>query len=1440
MSSKLIRRGLIATGLVGTIVLILVGAAHLPVVRAHVFDWARTQAAQKLGVIVQADSLGYNLLTASVELRNLSLATQGERPFLEADSARLVFSRSVFWGTIQIQRLELARPRVTIVRHASGTTNLPVSRTDPSSRPAPLHLGLVELRQISIEVEDEMAGHAARAGPLDLMLDSRSTDPRPGAFGPSPFTVSLAATANTPAKGSLSGTLAGRLGFDGVRLLVPELDVETPEARLTLSGWIGSPAEALSVEARGRLDLDLARTGRFISTSAAGLAGSARAQFAVSGSLADPVVRVDVVGRDVGYGSLAGVSLSGNATYAAGRLEIETVDVTSSFGAGQVSGELTLTSAQGTPSTNRILARITNLHLDPLLDVAGVALPVRLGSSATGEINVTLEGAPPFRPDWRQGLAASGSVRLMPAGSGLSIAGQLGVQLDGGRWTIAHALESGTGRAAVSGELSGRLHPGASDGIDSTLSGRSRLRLDELRALLPVLQQAGVHLPPPLDEQISGALDALVESRGTIASPRVVATLSGRAIRVATFPPGDLDSTLAIDLGAVRAQHLEARLGPTRLIASGEYTWQGQVDTQFAATADDLDALARAFEITGIALAGSARLEGTLQGDVRSPRALGHLTAQQLSIYDTPIGLLDAKLDLTGRQLSIDARAVDLDVQLQGGVDTREPFAYQAVATLDRTSIPQLLPTSVRHSIPVTDGTVTATVRAQGMLRRPLEGAAEIALRSLDVVVSGVPIHLDAPATVSMGPDVIEATLVELVVGRETQVRLQGTLARDEPGEGLEVHLDGTLSELLEFAALRLPDWRIGAEASRINVDVRVGGTLRAPAPAGTMTLRAAALRYGDLPPLTDLTLEARIERSRIALDSLAATWQGARLFAEGAVPLRMIAPAAPPGDPAGSLAAWRARWLASLPNEPKSATLVARLTGITPNVLTSFVEPSQLKEIAGTVAATVTAEADAFGIDRVRASVVLDEASLTMAGVPFTQSSPTRLLLENGTARIENLRWNAQGNEVIVSGGATVTGPNQTVDLAVGGDVDLRILGAFASGTAFGGVARPDFTVKGLLASPELFGSIGIMAGEIRIDNPPVAASDFNGIVSIAGDRMATISLDGLVNGGAATLAGEVNLKDWSDPRGRTSLTARNVMLEYPDGFRTESNADLTLTLTAAGSTLAGRIDVLNGTYREPIMFSRGLLAGLTESHVVTPGTESSFLTNLRLDVTVATAEEVGIDNNYGRLNLVANLRVTGTADRPGAVGRIEALPDGEIYLGGNTYRIQNLIVDLTNPLAIAPDLTFLAETRVGNVPIEVALQCTAAGPCERDVRSLGDRCDQPAGRSAAVRRLDRPLRGRGTTREAALGRSTGHCRADGRARHAAPRAGSWAALRHFQRPLARRRRREPRIAVDVRETPGGARRAHLLSGPRAERFHDEHLVLRACGTLDESPASR
>ncbi|HEV8233941.1 MAG TPA: translocation/assembly module TamB domain-containing protein, partial [Gemmatimonadaceae bacterium] len=613
------------------------------------------------------------------------------------------------------------------------------------------------------------------------------------------------------------------------------------------------------------------------------------------------------------------------------------------------------------------------------------------------------------------------------------------------------------------------------------------------------------------------------------------------------------------------------------------------------------------------------------------------------------------------------------------------------------------------------------TIKSEGTLKRPWDSSAELALRAFDGKVSGVPIVLDAPATVSVAPEAFTTSALALRIGEQTHVQLSGTLGVNAVRDGLSVHAEGPLSDLLAMAAPAIPDTPIEALESKVSVDLHIGGTLLAPQPSGTLTLAAASLRYADQPPLTDVAVDARIEATRVAVQSIAANWLGARLQGNGTLPLRMIVPEPAPRIAATGIAAWGSKWLASLPAEPRSATVSARITGISTDTLAPFVDPSTLKQVSGSVDATLSAEADAFRLERIRGSVVLDDASLVVADVPFMQSVPTRIRLDQGHAQIEEFRWNADSNELRVTGGADLLAADRPVDLAVDGDVDLRILGAFASGIASGGIAHSALTVKGPIANPDVLGTLEVRAGEFRIDTPGFAASDLEGTIAIPADRNATIALKGSVNGGAATVQGTVSLANLTAPTGRLTLTARNVTLDYPEGLQTESNADLVLTLAAANSALTGHIDVLSGLYREPLVVSRALLAGLGAQSAMTTEGESSFLSTLSLDVGVGTAEQIRVDNNYGRLNLTANLQVTGTALQPGAVGRIEAEPDGEIYLAGNTYRVESLVVDLTNSRTIAPDVSFLANTLVGDVPVEVALQCSASGACEHEVRTTG-----------------------------------------------------------------------------------------------------------------------
>ena len=223
---------------------------------------------------------------------------------------------------------------------------------------------------------------------------------------------------------------------------------------------------------------------------------------------------------------------------------------------------------------------------------------------------------------------------------------------------------------------------------------------------------------------------------------------------------------------------------------------------------------------------------------------------------------------------------------------------------------------------------------------------------------------------------------------------------------------------------------------------------------------------------------------------------------------------------------------------------------------------------------------------------------------------------------------------------------------------------------------------------------------------------------------RKITVSLAGLLNTGSARLEGTLDLADLAVPS--ASCSSPDAMSRWitrrvfrPSRTRTSSSR------SARAPRLSGRIEVLGGTYREPLVLSSQLLNLSSASGIVQAAPQAEWLSRIRLNIAVATASDLRIDNNYGRLDVGATLRVVGTAATPGVLGRLQAADDGEIYLGGNTYRIERLTIDLTNPRAITPEVNFSAQTRIGDLPIGIDLRCPAAAPCERKVTSLATNID-------------------------------------------------------------------------------------------------------------------
>jgi translocation and assembly module TamB len=164
----------------------------------------------------------------------------------------------------------------------------------------------------------------------------------------------------------------------------------------------------------------------------------------------------------------------------------------------------------------------------------------------------------------------------------------------------------------------------------------------------------------------------------------------------------------------------------------------------------------------------------------------------------------------------------------------------------------------------------------------------------------------------------------------------------------------------------------------------------------------------------------------------------------------------------------------------------------------------------------------------------------------------------------------------------------------------------------------------------------------------------------------------------------------------GDLSLTAtgERMRLNYPEGFRSEIDADLTLRGTMRTPVLTGTVTVRDALYQRrfettPNVFSFGgstLPVGAPDRPPTVP---------LRFDIHIdAPPGSVRIDNNIANIEARADLRLQGTYDRPILAGYAEIVR-GDLVFEGNSYDVTRGRIDFVNPNAIEPYFDIEAETR-------------------------------------------------------------------------------------------------------------------------------------------------
>jgi len=1337
----------------------LVGAAavviHTPPAARWGRDWLVRQVAAQWQLDLAASRLSVNLFARRVTLDDVRLAApgHGDEPFLTARRIEARLPWAVFAGTVRVSMLEVDDARVWLVREGGVIVNLPPSSGAPPPAVARrFDLRGLRARNLTVDYEDRTGDVDVSVAGLALSLDERDIRIFAGASG------TIAADrlrVRMGAHETASGALSGRLAFDGSNVSIQALTVPLPEGRIVVDGRVNRALDDLrfALTLAGSLDYEALAAWTPPPVPVSG-AGAFEGTF--EGPLGGYGLRANFTAPGLRIGRATGLPLAGTVAVTPPRAHVETFTLTApatttSPREGVVTGQFTYEFGRG---ASELVARFRDLDLDVAL-AAYDREPLTFAAWQRGE--VTLRRASPAAPmaltasgtsasltradrvavdgTWQATLAderwfVRHDHRLLDAARAYGtmawpvaddpalsvLSGPLTLDITDVGPVIRAARRSGinlsTSLDGVTGPARGDL---VMDGSMARMVIRGRVASDQLalptgaaataqadivydgdtldathfELATPGARIAGNVAMGMESGALAGAFTAEADDLPTLAAPwasltgltgtaRMAGTIGGTTA-VPDVPFTAQSSPLALDGQPIGAVDVEARLRGTVVEITrgaveqtpGLLRATGTVDYLTGAYDLDIDGKALFWKnpaegapVSAVTMDVAFRGAGTFE----APGGSGTLTATPVggSIGDF-IGAADVRWQFAGGLLNTTAFLPSLRTWVQAVIEPRAPYAVRGVAAVNALDVQPFALAAGMLTQAVT-GTVGLSAAFDGTLEDPQTLQAFVNLQEVALLVGGLPVALDHPARITARADDFSVDDLKLTVG--TSALTASGRFRDTVDRPLRAAYSGSLADVVALS-----------RAVGVAPDVTATGGLTATWESrgsvanarSTIDVTTAWITMPGYPPLQALDASATFDGAMVSLERLSATWQGGAIAATARLP-RPLLEAAMNGAAAPAGAAGR---------------VDLTVKDLTHQALQPWLPAESLAQMDAHVSATLGLDVTALALDGLRGTLVLDDARLTAAGVPITQARPARMSIAGGTLSFDDVAFSA-GTPVVIGG--TVAFRRETeLNVTLTGTPGLRPFSVLSPAMAVDGAATLDLKVTGTPQAPRIDGRIDLDDAEVVMRDPRVIASDISGPIFFAGDRVTLGNLKGFLNGGDVEASGTARVLGVDVATGEFTLQARGVAVEYPQNVDSEIDALLQFA-PGATPTLKGDVRILRGAYRATI--SLPALVAFNATRTV-PRVEPGYLDRLRLDISVSTEDDLIIDNNYGRFEAGANVRLQGTGARPAVTGRAELREGGEVFMLGGLYRLNESTIAFSNPNAIEPDMNIAMVTR-------------------------------------------------------------------------------------------------------------------------------------------------
>jgi hypothetical protein len=384
--------------------------------------------------------------------------------------------------------------------------------------------------------------------------------------------------------------------------------------------------------------------------------------------------------------------------------------------------------------------------------------------------------------------------------------------------------------------------------------------------------------------------------------------------------------------------------------------------------------------------------------------------------------------------------------------------------------------------------------------------------------------------------------------------------------------------------------------------------------------------------------------------------------------------------------------------NEESDADLLLRVSDSSLDPFIKVFQPGLAPRTTGRVGGTIRVVGELSNTPELRVLVSANLAELTFYDYVVRNDGPITVSLERELLRIDRMRLVGDGTQIDVAGDVRIT--DRRISLRALGDANLSILQAVLPDVASAGQAEVQADIRGTLDQPIIRGAATIANGRLRQFSLPHAIDAINGRLEFDAGGLRLDAMTGTFGGGPVRFGGRVAFNGFVPVEYGITIAGEGMRIRYPEGVRSEIDADLTLRGTIEQPLLTGAVNVRSAVYEASIDTGGTGIFGVAASGATLPAPgaagadDTSLFANLRYDVRINAPGTLRIENRTSRIVTTADLALRGTYWVPLLFGRVD-VNRGEVYFEGNRYSVTRGTVDFSNAQKIEPFFDIEAETR-------------------------------------------------------------------------------------------------------------------------------------------------